>query len=61
MDKFKDPTSSDVKFQGNDYLPSEITQNKEIIDDCCIEGKADRSIRKLRKSQKDSNTVNSGD
>lgn len=61
MDKFKDPTSSDVKFQGEDYLPSEATQNKEIISNPNIEQKADRSIRKLRKSQKDSNTVNSGD
>lgn len=60
MDKFKDPTSNDVQFQGNDYLPSETSQNKEVMENPETEQKADRSIRKLRNSQKGNNVVNSG-
>lgn len=60
MDRFKDTTSNDIKFQGNDYLPSETTQNKEIMDNAVSEERADRGLRKLRKSHKNTNIVNSG-
>lgn len=60
MDKFKDQSSNDIQFQGNDFLPSETTQNKEIVDNPVSEERPDRALRKLKKSQGDKNIVNSG-
>lgn len=60
MDKFKDQSSKDIQFQGNDFLPSETTMNKEIVDNAVSEERADRGLRKLRKSHKNTNIVNSG-
>ena len=59
-DKFKKQRSTDVVFQGSDYLDSETTLNKEIITDRESEEVGDRTLRKLKQSHKNINKVNSG-
>lgn len=59
-DNFKKQRSTDVVFQGNDYLDSEINMNKEIVNDRESEELGDRTLRKLKQSHKNVNKVNSG-
>jgi len=60
MEKIKSKSTNEIQFQGNDFLPSETMHNKDLVDNPTSEERADRGLRKLRKSQKDTNIVNSG-
>lgn len=60
MEKFKKVRNESPVFQGSDYFDSETTMNKNIVGDKESEVTADRTLRKLKQSQKNVNKVNSG-